>query len=63
MKKPQESRSFFVKTHHCPSQLLKFKVIQIMSGHLHTYLGLPDPEDKGTMNLQDIRNNMPNNKV
>jgi len=52
-----------VKTHHYPSQLLKFKVILITSGHLHTYRGLPDHEDKGTMNLQDITNNLPNNKV
>ena len=61
MKKPQESRSSFVKTHHYVSQLLKSKVIQIRSGHLHIYmyLGLPDPEDKGTMNLQDVRNNLP----
>ena len=63
MKNPQESRCSFVKTHHYLSQVLKFNVIQIMSEHLHIYLGLPDPEDKGTVNLQYVRKNLPNNKV
>lgn len=34
-----------------------------MLGHYHIHLGLPDTEDKGTMNLQDVKNNLPNNKV
>jgi len=44
-----------VKTHHHLLQVLKFKDIQIISGHLHIYLRLPDPEDIGTMNLQSLK--------